>query len=96
MSVRDAEGTMADALGPEAALSKSTVSTICQAIVAEYDAWCQRDLSGVELDYLFLDASHFKIQTGSGPNRSWPPGASPTPGTTSSPTWSPAASSRRC
>ncbi|MEU8176356.1 IS256 family transposase [Microbispora hainanensis] len=55
---------MADALGPEAALSKSTVSTICQAIVTEYDAWCRRDLSGIELDYLFLDASHFKMHDG--------------------------------
>ncbi|MEV4571606.1 IS256 family transposase [Nonomuraea sp. NPDC049419] len=64
MSVRDVEGALADALGPEAALSKSTVSTICQAIVAEYDAWCRRDLAAVELDYLFLDASHFKMHDG--------------------------------
>lgn len=65
LSVRDVEGALADALGPEAALSKSTVSTICQAIVAEYDAWCRRDLSTVELDYLFCDASHFKMHDGS-------------------------------
>ncbi|MEV4570161.1 transposase [Nonomuraea sp. NPDC049419] len=52
LSVRDVEGALADALGPEAVLSKSTVSTICQAIVAEYDAWCRRDLAGVEMDYL--------------------------------------------
>ena len=64
LSVRDVEGALADALGPEAALSKSTVSTICQAIVAEYDAWCRRDLTGIELDYLFLDASHFKMHDG--------------------------------
>nr|WP_281262674.1 IS256 family transposase [Nonomuraea fuscirosea] len=64
LSTRDVEGTLADALGPEAALSKSTVSTICQAIVAEYDAWCRRDLAAVELDYLFLDASHFKMHDG--------------------------------
>ena len=64
LSVRDVEGALAGALGPEAALSKSTVSTICQAIVAEYDAWCRRDLTGVELDYLFLDASHFKMHDG--------------------------------
>jgi transposase-like protein len=64
LSVRDVEGALADALGPEAALSKSTVSTICQAIVAEYDAWCRRDLAAVELDYLFLDASHFKMHDG--------------------------------
>jgi putative transposase len=65
LSVRDVEGALADALGPEAALSKSTVSTICQAIIVEYDAWCRRDLSGIELDYLFLDASHFKMHDGS-------------------------------
>ncbi|MBE1591587.1 transposase [Nonomuraea angiospora] len=65
LSVRDVEGALADALGPEAALSKSTVSTICQAIVAEYDAWCRRDLTHVDLDYLFLDASHFKMHDGS-------------------------------
>ncbi|MFI6743436.1 IS256 family transposase [Nonomuraea sp. NPDC050451] len=64
LSVRDVEGALADALGPEAALSKSTVSTICQAIVAEYDAWCRRDLSTIELDHLFLDASHFKMHDG--------------------------------
>ncbi|MGA4996391.1 IS256 family transposase [Nonomuraea bangladeshensis] len=64
LSVRDVEGALADALGPEAALSKSTVSTICQAIVGEYDAWCRRDLSTVELDYLFCDASHFKMHDG--------------------------------
>ncbi|WP_449066358.1 IS256 family transposase [Planomonospora algeriensis] len=65
LSVRDVEATLADALGPEAALSKSTVSAICQAIVAEYDAWCRRDLTGIELDYLFVDASHFKMHDGS-------------------------------
>lgn len=64
LSVRDVEATLADALGPEAALSKSTVSTICQAIVTEYDTWCRRDLSTVELDYLFCDASHFKMHDG--------------------------------
>ena len=66
LSVRDVENALADALGPEAALSKSTVSTICQAIRTEYSAWCDRDLSGVVLDYLFLDASHFKMHTGAG------------------------------
>lgn len=65
MSVRDVERALADAPGPEAALSKPTVSTICQAIVTEYDAWCRRELTGVELDYLFLDASHFTMHDSS-------------------------------
>ncbi|RXS64594.1 hypothetical protein EST92_30625 [Streptomyces sp. TM32] len=53
--------TLAEALGSDAALSKSTVSTICQSIRSEYDAWRMRDLSGVTLDYLFIDASHFRM-----------------------------------
>jgi putative transposase len=64
LSVRDVEATLADALGPEAALSKSTVSVICTQIAGEFDAWRRRDLSAVRLDYLFLDASHFKMHDG--------------------------------
>jgi putative transposase len=65
LSVRDVEATLADALGPEAALSKSTVSRICEASKVEFDAWRERDLSALELDYLFLDASHFRMHEGS-------------------------------
>jgi putative transposase len=65
LSVRDVEATLADALGPEAALSKSTVARVCEAIRDEFDAWRERDLSAIELDYLFLDASHFRMHAGS-------------------------------
>jgi putative transposase len=64
LSVRDVEAALAEALGPEAALSKSTVSRICQAIKDEFDAWKTRDLSGIELEYLFLDGSHFRMHPG--------------------------------
>jgi putative transposase len=64
LSDRDIEATLAEVLGPEAALSRSTVSRICSAIGAEFAAWRTRDLSGVRLDYLFLDASHFKMHPG--------------------------------
>jgi transposase-like protein len=64
LSDRDIEATLAEVLGPEAALSKSTVSRICSAIREEFAAWRGRDLSGVRLDYLFLDASHFKMHPG--------------------------------
>lgn len=64
LSDRDIEATLAEVLGPEAALSKSTVSRICAAIAEEFAAWRARDLSGVRLDYLFLDASHFKMHPG--------------------------------
>lgn len=64
LSERDIEAALAEVLGPEAALSRSTVSRICQRIRAEFEAWRTRDLSGVRLDYLFLDASHFKMRPG--------------------------------
>ena len=52
LSDRDIEATLAEVLGPEAALSKSTVSRICQRIGEEFAAWRARDLSAVRLDYL--------------------------------------------
>jgi transposase-like protein len=64
LSVRDVENTLADALGAEAALSKSTVSRVCQAIGQEFDRWAARRLDDLELDYLFLDASMFKMHPG--------------------------------
>jgi len=64
LSVRDVEAALAEALGPEAALSKSTVSRVCEAIKTEFDAWKLRDLGGIELEYLFLDGSHFRMHPG--------------------------------
>jgi putative transposase len=64
LSVRDVEATLAEALGPDATVSKSTVSRVCQAIKDEFDAFRRRDLSDVELEYLFLDGSHFKYHAG--------------------------------
>jgi putative transposase len=53
------------ALGDQAAISKSTVSAICGQIKDEYQAWAQRRLDGVTRDYLFLDASLFRMHPGS-------------------------------
>ncbi len=64
LSVRDVEATLADALGSEAALSKSTVARVCEAIKDEFDRWKARDLSDVALEYLFLDGSHFRYHEG--------------------------------
>jgi transposase-like protein len=64
LSDRDVEAALAEALGAQAALSKSTVSRICQAIREEFATWRERDLSGVVLDYLYLDASHFRMHPG--------------------------------
>jgi transposase-like protein len=65
LSVRDVEATLADALGDQAAISKSTVSQVCQAIKSEYETWARRRLDDVVLDYLFLDASFFRMHPGS-------------------------------
>src|ERR1700758_2578810 len=65
LSVRDVEATLAEALGDQAAISKSTVSEICKAIRAEYEAWARRRLDEIALDYLFLDASFFRMHPGS-------------------------------
>jgi transposase-like protein len=73
LSDRDIEAALAEVLGPEAALSRSTVSRICQRIGEEFAAWQTRDLAGVWLDYLFLDASHLQAAPGragrAGPGR---------------------------
>jgi putative transposase len=64
LSVRDVEAALAEALGPAATVSRSTVSRICEAIKDEFDRFKQADLSEVELEYLFLDGSHFKMHAG--------------------------------
>jgi transposase-like protein len=65
LSVRDVEAALAEALGDQAAISKSTVSSVCQQIKDEYEAWARRRLDGVRIDYLFLDASFFRMHPGS-------------------------------
>ena len=65
LSVRDVEAALAEALGDQAAISKSTVSSVCQQIKDEYQAWARRPLDQVSLDYLFLDASFFRMHPGS-------------------------------
>jgi putative transposase len=64
LSTRDVEATLAEALGEQATVSRSTVSRICAEIRDEFDRWRQRRLDELELDYLFLDASHFRYHVG--------------------------------
>jgi putative transposase len=65
LSVRDVEAALAEALGDQAAISKSAVSVICGQLKDEYQAWARRRLDGITLDYLFLDASFFRMHPGS-------------------------------
>jgi putative transposase len=50
LSTRDVEAMLAEALGAQAALSRSTVSRICQQLAEEFTAWSTRSLDDVELD----------------------------------------------
>ena len=65
LPVRDVEAALAGAPGDQAAISKSAVSSVCQAIKEEYAAWARRRLDEVTLDYLYLDASFFRMHPGS-------------------------------
>jgi putative transposase len=103
LPVRDVEAALAEALGDQAAISKSTVSVICGQLKDDYQAWARRDLDGITLDYLYLDASFFRMHPGSPassgcilahrPSRSWPPGTSPPMASPRSSAWRPAAAS---
>jgi transposase-like protein len=64
LSTRDIEAALRESLGDEATVSRSTVSRICESIKVEFDVWRHRDLSAVELDYLFVDGSHFRMHDG--------------------------------
>ena len=64
LSTRDVEAALAEALGEQATVSRSTVSRICTEIGTEMTEWQQRRLDEVELDYLFLDASFFRYHVG--------------------------------
>jgi putative transposase len=64
LSTRDIEASLAEALGPEAALSRSTVSRVCEAIQAEFAAWRTRSLAGLDPLYVFVDGSHFRYHDG--------------------------------
>jgi putative transposase len=65
LSVRDVEAALAEALGDQTAISKSTVSSVCAQIKDEYARWSWRRLDCITLDYLFLDASFFRMHPGS-------------------------------
>ena len=41
------------------------MSAVCGQLKDEYEAWARRDLDGITLDYLFLDASFFRMHPGS-------------------------------
>jgi transposase-like protein len=61
LSDRDIEAALREVLGDEAALSKSTVSRICQQVKDDFATFAAADLAAIRLDYLFLDGSNFRF-----------------------------------
>jgi len=66
LSVRDVEATLTEAFGEQASVSKSAVSRICGQLKEQFEIWSRSRLDDVTLDYLFLDASHFKYHANPG------------------------------
>ncbi len=87
LSMRDVEAALAEALGEQAAVSKSTVSAICRAIRQGYEAWARRRLDQTTLVYLFLDASFFRMHPGSPAELVLAAWGSPPPGSPRSSAW---------
>ena len=54
LSQRDIEATLERALG-QFVVSRSTISAMTETLVEEYQAFRQRDLSGYDVAYLFID-----------------------------------------
>jgi transposase-like protein len=69
LSVRDVEATLEEALGPGVGISRSTASRICAQIKEKFDRWRVRDLSGIELDVLYLDGSPLPLSFQANPHR---------------------------
>ncbi len=65
LSTRDVEAALEEALGEGAAVARSSVSRICEQIKLDLDVWRRRELTDLALDYLFLDASNFKMHPSS-------------------------------
>jgi len=66
LSTQDVEAALVEALGESSSVSKSTLSRVCEAIKAEFEAFRARDLSEVDLECLHLDGSHSKTHPGAG------------------------------
>ena len=61
LSTRDIEATLKDADGNHL-ISKDGVSQITESLSDEYDRFCQRDLSGYDVVYLFVDGVYESLR----------------------------------
>ena len=61
LSTRDIDDALEQATG-DRLLSRTAVSQVTEVLWAEYEAFAERDLSGFELEYLFLDAVYESLR----------------------------------
>lgn len=67
LSTRDIEDALTDVGdGGEALLSRSSVSRVTETLWEEYEAFAERDLSGIEVMYLFADAVYESLRQQAG------------------------------
>lgn len=66
LSTRDIEDAFRDPLTGELLLGRSAVSELTDSLWEDYQAFCQRDLSGFEVEYLFLDAVYESLRQQAG------------------------------
>lgn len=62
LSTRDIEDSFRDPQTGKSLLSRTAVSEITESLWEEYPAFRQRDLSGFEIEYLFLDAIYESLR----------------------------------
>lgn len=65
LSTRDIEDAFREVSG-EMLLSKSAVSNLTEQLWEDYQAFCERDLSGFEVEYLFLDGVYESLRLQAG------------------------------
>lgn len=61
LSTRDMEDAFRDATG-ELVISRSAVSEVTDGLWAQYEEFCARELSGVEVEYLFCDGIYESLR----------------------------------
>lgn len=66
LSTRDIEDALKEATGDDMVLSRSSVSRVTETLWEDFEAFAQRDLSGLDVVYLFLDAVYepLRVQAG--------------------------------
>ena len=62
LSTGDFAPALAQFLGSEAGLSASTVQRLTESWQAEHEDWCQRDLSGAQYVYWWVDGVYFNVR----------------------------------